>query len=212
MNIKKNKLSKTKEKLLITAIELFGKFGYDATSTRELVEKANVNISAITYHFGGKKELYEACAYYIIDQLKNDIKPVTDKADILIENDNNDLATWRKLFEEFIALEVGVFTSSKRQPICHLFIREQLNPTGVSTIFYEDLVIYMKNYSRLMISKLLGEPINSEIIQMKSLTFSGMLQLLVSSKVIILEDFNLEGYNSEFTKKYTGYIMSIILD
>ncbi|KAB2928089.1 MAG: TetR/AcrR family transcriptional regulator [Leptonema illini] len=40
------------------ATELFSQKGYDATSTREIAERAGVNLSLIRYYFKGKEGLY----------------------------------------------------------------------------------------------------------------------------------------------------------
>ncbi|TKD26143.1 DUF1956 domain-containing protein [Rhodobacter capsulatus] len=48
--------------LVATAIEIFGRKGFDATSTREIAAAAGTNIAAISYHFGGKAGLRLACA------------------------------------------------------------------------------------------------------------------------------------------------------
>lgn len=59
--------AKTRERLLEATIEVIGSVGYKAASTRILAKAANVNLSAIPYHFGGKKELYLAAAQMIAD-------------------------------------------------------------------------------------------------------------------------------------------------
>ncbi|SMP72151.1 TetR/AcrR family transcriptional regulator [Anoxynatronum buryatiense] len=47
-----------KENIQRTARRLFALNGYNATSTRDIVREAEVNISAIAYHFGGKEGLF----------------------------------------------------------------------------------------------------------------------------------------------------------
>lgn len=49
----------TKDKMLDAAVRLFHTQGYDGTSVRDIAEKANVNVALVSYHFGGKKGLYE---------------------------------------------------------------------------------------------------------------------------------------------------------
>ena len=48
----------TRETLLDAAEALFAELGYDAVGTRELCARAGANLSAVKYHFGGKRELY----------------------------------------------------------------------------------------------------------------------------------------------------------
>src|SRR5436853_6394389 len=50
----------TKQKILDTAEHLFGSQGYDATSLRQIITEAGVNLAAVHYHFGSKEELLDA--------------------------------------------------------------------------------------------------------------------------------------------------------
>jgi len=52
----------TRARMVGAAIDVFGKVGYEASSTRLLVDRAGINLSAIPYHFGGKHGLYLAAA------------------------------------------------------------------------------------------------------------------------------------------------------
>src|SRR3546814_6427288 len=51
--------------LLRCALDLFGRLGFDGTSTRAIAAAAGKPMSAITYHFGGKEELYVAASRYL---------------------------------------------------------------------------------------------------------------------------------------------------
>ncbi|MBP2297246.1 CerR family C-terminal domain-containing protein [Azospirillum rugosum] len=58
---------KTRSQLIEAAIEVIGAVGYEGASTRALAKTARTTLSAIPYHFGGKKELYLAAADMIAD-------------------------------------------------------------------------------------------------------------------------------------------------
>ena len=51
----------TRDTLLKSAKKLFALRGYDGTSVQDLVKDAGVNVSLVSYHFGGKAGLYRAC-------------------------------------------------------------------------------------------------------------------------------------------------------
>ena len=55
-----NRAEITREKLLSAALDVFGRYGFDGTSTRQLSEAAGVNLQAIPYYFGSKEGLYLA--------------------------------------------------------------------------------------------------------------------------------------------------------
>lgn len=50
----------TRSRLLEAAVGLFAAQGYDATSVREVCERAGANVAAVNYHFGSKRDLYDA--------------------------------------------------------------------------------------------------------------------------------------------------------
>jgi AcrR family transcriptional regulator len=59
----------TRAALVRAALQLFGKQGFDGTSTREIAALAKANIGSIAYHFGGKEGLRAACANYIVETI-----------------------------------------------------------------------------------------------------------------------------------------------
>jgi AcrR family transcriptional regulator len=50
----------TKQKILDTAERLLGEQGYAATSLRQVIAAAEVNVAAVHYHFGSKEDLLDA--------------------------------------------------------------------------------------------------------------------------------------------------------
>lgn len=50
----------TKQKILDAAERHFAEYGYAATSLRQVIAEAGVNLAAVHYHFGSKEELLHA--------------------------------------------------------------------------------------------------------------------------------------------------------
>lgn len=53
------RMSDTKQAILDAAEKLFAENGYAATSLRNVISKARVNLAAVHYHFGSKQELLD---------------------------------------------------------------------------------------------------------------------------------------------------------
>src|SRR4051812_45232063 len=51
----------SRERLLKAAAQLFAEGGYEGTSVKELAQAAGVNVSLVSYHFGGKEGLLKTC-------------------------------------------------------------------------------------------------------------------------------------------------------
>src|ERR1051325_8289765 len=49
----------TKQKILDTSERLFAQKGFAATSMRQIISEAGVNLAAVHYHFGSKEELLD---------------------------------------------------------------------------------------------------------------------------------------------------------
>jgi len=57
----------TRDRILAVSRNLFTASGFDAVSVRDIVSAAQVNLGAVTYHFGSKKALYHAALESMAD-------------------------------------------------------------------------------------------------------------------------------------------------
>ena len=62
--------------LLESAIDHFGRCGFEGASTRAIAGDCGTAMSSITYHFGGKEGLYLAVADHIAAQIAEEQAPV----------------------------------------------------------------------------------------------------------------------------------------
>lgn len=69
----------TKEMILQNALKLFAMQGYEATSTRQIAQKAGVNLSAISYHFESKEGLYKAVFLHCYKSVEHIIENAPQK-------------------------------------------------------------------------------------------------------------------------------------
>ena len=77
---KKRDAASTREALLGAAGELFAEFGFEGTTIDRISRRAGVNKALISYHFQGKRKLYQALIADSFDQLGKglDAIPGTD--------------------------------------------------------------------------------------------------------------------------------------
>ncbi len=68
MICKPNGKDKAYDKLIEAGIELFGKYGYEAVSIRQITKHASVNIASVCYYFCGKKRFYEEVVRYLTNE------------------------------------------------------------------------------------------------------------------------------------------------
>lgn len=122
-----------KEKLIEAATKLFAVQGFDGTSTRDIAKLSGLNISLISYYFGGKEGLYKAV--------------IQDFANYAIENSNQLLLTldvekltkesFCAFMKELLARMIPLKYASKE--VQHLMHRELLQGLPHSRDVFEAL-------------------------------------------------------------------------
>ena len=70
--------SGTKDRLLEAAAHLFADHGYRGASVRHICDLANANPGAVSYHFGGKRQLYRVVLRRAANRL-TDLQPMDEE-------------------------------------------------------------------------------------------------------------------------------------
>lgn len=127
--------NETRAKMIHKAIEVFGALGYQGASTRALAERAEVNLAAIPYHFGGKRGLYLAAAQAIADYARERMEPVIVR---LRDVDRADRDTRiDEALSSFFCLVVG---GSEPEAWISFFIRCERDADDAFRMIYEEAV------------------------------------------------------------------------
>jgi AcrR family transcriptional regulator len=90
----------TRERIIKTALALFGEKGFEGVSTREIAAKANVPPPSLQYYFGSKRGLYIACVEHIQSTGTQAVEPALAAGEKLLETD----ATPAGLIDAYCAL------------------------------------------------------------------------------------------------------------
>jgi len=87
----------TKNKIVNAAEVLFSNKGFNGTSLREITSQAEVNLAAVNYHFGSKKELIKA----VMSRYMNELAPRLESAFGVLCNEQ-DKPSLIEVFSAFI--------------------------------------------------------------------------------------------------------------
>lgn len=61
----------TRNRLIAAAREIFARQGYEGATIRAITRRVGVNVSAVTYHFGSKENLYFAVLHDVLSPLRD---------------------------------------------------------------------------------------------------------------------------------------------
>jgi AcrR family transcriptional regulator len=186
----------TREKLLIAAVDVFGRVGFDGATTRMLCEKAGANQQAIAYYFGNKDGLYLAAATSIGDGIKDHIAPLRSLVFARVEEarSGTPLGTdeARRLLTEIIQRMAALFVSSRSEPWARFIIREQMQPTTAFRCLYDDLMGPLLNICDHLIGTLLDEDSASEHVRLRTLALVGSVLMFRMGRASVLAALNWE--------------------
>ena len=102
-------------------------------TTRDIAAQAGQNIAAITYYFGSKEDLYQACAQWIADFIGENFRPHAEAAEQLFAQPEPDRDAMRALILRACQNMILLLTQDDTLNLSKFISREQLSPTG-STI------------------------------------------------------------------------------
>lgn len=197
----KEKISKTEKKIFDMATELFAKKGFEGTSTRDICQAAGVNVSSISYYFGGKQELYQQ----IVDKIVQGI------VDYMMESmgaekppENFDFLTKVEKIEllfNFMDMMIDYFYSGKISKACIVILfKEQItNGIALNSFGY-------KMFKKLLASILEKDENDKEII-FRCLTIIGQIH---SARILTQFSLKILGQD-DFTKEDIQMIKDITI-
>lgn len=127
-------LSGAREKILSVARHLIAENGYKATSTRDIAKKSGLNISLISYYFGGKEGLYKTIIKEHADRTQADLEKI-------IQNFSQKEFTLDLLSKEIRSI-IRIFVEMRleNEDISKIFMQERIQRMPFIREIYENMV------------------------------------------------------------------------
>ena len=210
-----NRAEITREKLLSAALDVFGRYGFDGTSTRQLSEAAGVNLQAIPYYFGGKEGLYVATAEYLVARIDRHVGPLRQQIGthlMALEAAGQTLGEEdaRRLLTEMGATMVGLFVSKESEPWARFIIREQMEPTEAFARVYQGLMRPMIEMARRMIGPILQEDPACEHVRLRTLAFVGNIMVFRVAHAAVLAQMEWQSVGSEQLQTLRNLVAELV--
>lgn len=184
----KPKDTNTEKKIIEVATRLFGQNGFAGTSTREICKKAGVNISLISYYFGGKQELYQKILDTLVGKIINHMT-----SDLNIKETFDTLEKDKKIEVLIGRIEkmIDYFYSDKiTNEELLLLVREQITSSNTLN------VMGFQMFKKLLASILEKDENDKEVI-FRGLSIIGQINSARIFSQFSLKALNQSGYSKE---------------
>ncbi len=123
----------TRASLIAAGLSLFGHKGFDGTSTRDLAALAKTNVASISYHFGSKQGLREACAMDVVDRVSRAL----DRALSIPTDGLSAIETIERLIRALVDQIVGAPESAD---MVAFMLREITEPGEIADEIYQRFI------------------------------------------------------------------------
>jgi len=141
--------------LVRAAVDVFGESGLDAATTRDIAQRAQQNIAAIAYYFGGKEGLYLAVAEHIVEVILARIGPLMDEAEAFLKQPRQPAERCLEYIKRL--LELSIATNQAMIPVTGIIVREQTHPTKAFSILYNGCLERLQRLGAELIRAYVGE-------------------------------------------------------
>ncbi|WP_217578849.1 CerR family C-terminal domain-containing protein [Mesorhizobium sp. GbtcB19] len=161
----------TRAALVHAALKLFGRQGFDGTSTRQIAAEAKANIGSIAYHFGGKEGLRAAAADHIVETIQGIAGQALGSASAPLTPQ----AARAQLFAALERMVGFVVASPQAGEIVQFVLRELSHPTAALDRIYAG--VFEPTHRRLcqIWEQATGEPAESEATRLTVFTLIGQV-------------------------------------
>jgi AcrR family transcriptional regulator len=175
--------AETRLRLLDAALDVFGKYGFEGATTRQIARDADANLAAIVYHFGSKEALHRAVAEHVA----NHIQEINAKA--LAEAARPDAtaspdaarAMLRHLVEHYTETLLGTADAERW---ARFIVREQMQPTSAFDVIYRIMGNAVTIGARL-VAVALDRPEDDEIRLRMFMMFGQVLIFRVAQALVL---------------------------
>ena len=201
-----------RERLIEAAARLFADQGFDAVSTRALARAAGVNLSAITYHFGGKENLYQAVIQRFVDDLEPHRRRMITLLREGVARAGDDRRVLARVAGGFVAGLIGFLLSGElpRWRI-QLMLREITQPSAAFEIVMREHVGPLHDAVGGLVAAATGADPQAETTKLLTQSVVGQCLLFGLGKSVVLWRLGWDDYTPERIEQVVGSVTPAVL-
>ncbi len=174
MATKVKKATCTRERLLIASTEEFAARGFGQARVHEICARADANQAAVSYHFGGKYELYVSALRHALE-LSCQKFPLVDEAE---------LPAQERLDHFLRAMCQRIFDEGEGSLFPKMMVKEMAEPTDALETIMVELIAQQRDTLRAIIRASLGPEATEDDILHAHLSVVGLFQFFNFSRSI----------------------------
>lgn len=189
---------RTRQRLIDAGVEIFGRYNFEATTTRMLAERAGVNLAAIPYHFNSKEGLYHAVVRHIVEQAAAAYRPaVAEINEKLAKSDcsgSECFAMLAKILNTMISIILG---TPEAKSWAGIILREQMEPTAAFDIIYQGIMLPVLQCCLALVARILHRQPEDPETMLRVIAIVGQILIFRFSREAVIRSLHWKGYTQQ---------------
>lgn len=179
-----------RQRILEAALAEFAAAGFKGATTRQIAERASVNLPALKYYFGGKEGLYLACAEEILSRYQAGMQGMVAGARRSLEAElSADQA--RALLKAVMRTLADMLVGGGEAEIWSAFMLREIGEQGPAfDLLYGQLWAPGVEVTAGLIARALGEPAASPAARIQALLLISSLSAFGTARPVALKFLN----------------------
>lgn len=180
--------AETRQRLIEAALDVFGRYGFEGATTRQIARAADANLAAIVYHFGSKEALHLAVAEYIVGRIGGLVGPVLAAANEPESSATPAVAraTLLRVMGTFIDVILG---TDEAERWARFIVREQMQPTEAFDVIYGFMGGSHSLGTRL-VATILDRDEDDVEVQIRVFAMIGQIMIFRVAQAVVLRRMN----------------------
>jgi AcrR family transcriptional regulator len=181
--------AESRERQIVVAAELFASRGFNGVSVRDVAAAADVNVAAISYHFGGKQGLYQAALERLMEEMAPVGRPVIEHINGLFEDGPPDKLVLRESMEFVVRHILSTMLSGDLpQWVTQTVLREFQQPTPDYRPMLDERVLPLHQAIRRLVAAALDIDSTTPNAILSSHAVMGQIMVFAATRGVILEE------------------------
>ncbi len=197
----------TQERLLETAVDVFGKHGFEAATTRMIAREAGVNIAAIPYYFSGKEGLYHAAVRHIVGKIEAKAAPAFQKSAALPSPKDLTREEAIDTLETLLVAIINIMVGSSEGPrAARIILREQIDPSSAYDIIFTRIMgPIIDTIAKLLTGALRN--VSPRSAKLRAFAILGQVMAFRVARETAVRSLGVEGYSPEETEEIRDMVL-----
>ena len=201
----------TRARLIVAALDVFGRLGFEGASTRQIAREAGANLAAIVYHFGSKEALHLAVAEHVTAQIALLAGPtLAEVGAAAVPSPEAARALLCRLIETQIDIMLG---NEEAELWARFIMREQMEPTAAFEVIYAFIGNAQSLCTRLFATAL-GRAEEDEEVRLRMFTLFGQVLIFRIAQQLVFRRMGWSAIGarerSEIKRIITGQLAAIL--